>query len=171
MINLDGLLTDIINQLKNYTGANEVILADQNGPRPKEPFITIKPITPYGETSVHHIEYRNVIQSSDPSFENDIEYTLVSFPKITLSINVYGDNTYTIVQKAREWFNIRQLSQSILETYKAVAREITAVQNRDTVIGGINYERRQGFDVILAIQDEVKIIVPTIEEFSIKEAE
>lgn len=171
MINLNGLLTDIVNQLKSYTGANEVILADQNGPRPKEPFITIKVTTPYNGTSTHHIEERKVVPSEDPNFDSDIEYTFITHPKVTLSVNVYGDDTYTTVQKAREWFDIRQLSRSTLEQYKAVVREITAVQNRDTVIGGISYEMRQGFDVIIVIQDEVKLIVPTIEQFSIKEAE
>lgn len=169
MIDIHGLRTDILNAIKVYSGANEAIFANQKGPRPKEPYLSLKVIVPYAETADYPIEEKNIVPSQNPSFESDIECRYITFPSITISVVVYGDEDFIIVQKAREWFSTRKASLSILEKHQAVVREVTAVQNRDSIIGRINYERKQGFDVIIEVRDVVKVVEDTIEVISIKE--
>lgn len=169
MIDIDGLATSIINALKEEMGC-EVIFADQEGDRLKGNFITLK-ILSIQDTSDYDIEERNVVPSTNPSFEKDIEYSYISFPTATLSLTVYGDDRFILAQETHDWFKFRKLSKETLDEFNAVVEGLTAIKNRDIIFAGTTYERKQGFDVVLAIRDIVQIIEDTIEVISIKEGE
>lgn len=170
MIDIDGLATSIINELKTYTGSL-VIFADQGGKRPDGSFITLKILSIQGNKSDYDIEEKNVVPSENPSFEKDIEYSYISFPQATISFTIYGDDRYVLAQKAHQWFRLRKLSKELLDGFSAVVRDITNISNRDVIFAGTTYERKQGFDITLEIKDEIRIIEDTIEIISIKEGE
>ncbi len=168
MINVDGLTTSILNELSIYTGV-KVIFSDQGGKKPKGDYITIKVLSSHNKTGDHDIEIRNVVSSEDPNFENDIEYSYISTPEIVISLTIYGDERFDVAQKAREWFSINKLNKDTISAFSAIVKDVTAIKDRDIMFAGMTYERKQGFDVVLVVQDTIKIIEDTIETIVIKD--
>jgi len=168
-IDLGAIAYNMHPELKSYTGISQLIEANQDIP-PDELIYprmtwnwTIK-YTPEARQSI--IANKAVVASDDPNFDKDIEYSYITVPRVTLSINVFGDDVSQYINKAREWFTITQLGPRFLEDYNAVVKEVTNTQDRKTFLE-TDYEDRQGFDVILSIEETIKVIEKTIEQVEI----
>ena len=171
MIDMTTLQTRIVTGLKHHLqplGVTAVVERDQNAPAPSYPFVGFKwiSITPEPGSLRRTIE---VVPSSDPEFEHDVQYTYIRNPIMTLSVTVYdrdGTSIHSIAQSAHDWFSIPELAGDWLEPTGAVIVEVTAITDRDTVLDE-QIERRQGFDVRLRVVDILQVTVPTIERVRI----
>lgn len=133
----------IIPALSQYCGS-PIILADQIGPRPKVAHMTYKMTTPYGKSPG---------QAEETAVEINGEYKLkrVSDYKTTISFTSYAMDevdSIDLAQKVHDWFSFDGLDT--LQSIGVAVVMLTDVTNRDAFV--INdYERRNGFDVILRV--------------------
>jgi len=172
MIDINQLLDDMYNEIKDYTGVEQLVLGTQDikpdlmeYPRIRMAF-TVR-YNPQPRQSI--IKVQKVIESDDPNFEKDIEYSYISSPEATLSLNAYGKKVDSYIGKAREWFLIDQLGRRFFENLsdnKCVIKSITQTDDRHTMME-TEYEDRQGFDVILGFNDTIKVIEKTVETVEI----
>lgn len=74
----------------------------------------------------------------------------------TWSFTVQGDDddeTLEIAMKARDW--LEEAGRILLGDNGIVVQKAGPIQNRDTLFT-VGYEYRKGFDVVLAMQNQVK---------------
>lgn len=165
MIALDAINAAVVQGLKAYTGVEEVIEADQEGPKPKYPYIVFKWISIIAERGTLR-KTVEAVPSSDPKWDKDIKYRYVRNPVMTLSVTVIdhglSHQTGVLALKAHEWFRIPELASDALAPTGTVILNTHMIIPRDTVLDR-EIERRQGFDVRMQTADVVEIIVPTIE--------
>lgn len=173
MIDLAAIEGVIASGLKEYAGVDFVIMADQEGPKPKGPFINYKWISMIPERGT----LRKTVQavpSKDPGWDKDVEYRYVRNPVMTLSVTALDKGTSEVVEtvalKAHEWFRIPELASDALAPTGTVILNVHMVQPRDTVLDR-EIERRWGFDVRLQTTDIVAVTVPTIERVIINDRE
>ena len=168
MINIKEISESIINEVKSYLGSSEVIFAEQKKKKPKYPFVTMKITSPYIAENGQGIITQDVVPSTNSNFEYDIEMTKAEMPKITISITTYSLDDIEAIElamKCREWFNFK--GYKFLDEKDLIVVDLSSIFNKDTLIVG-DYERRQGFDVILRTTDETKLVIETIEEVDIR---
>lgn len=154
---------DIQNALDDYL-SRPVILAEQNGPRPTYPYISIKEMISFIPASGH-------ASITDADLIDDIERTATTQPKMSLSLTAYGkefQDTSTLIQQAHNWFTFTGYQS--LKDLGLVVAEVQAVMNRDSLIVE-DYERKRGFDVILRfvhkqskIVEEIKVVKGSIND-------
>lgn len=163
-VNLEDIRVQIIRGLSAYTGVT-VIRDDQGGEKPPYPYLSVGCKIAGGQGEVKFV-WREVVDSAEPEWDNDIKYTYKSSPKVVISTTGYdkttGSDIDRIVQLAWDWFDIPQLGARTLEPLEAVIRSREQIETRDTQLD-FEYERRQGFDVILRATNTQTFIEKTIE--------
>lgn len=165
-MNYPNIRNTIIKELAAYLG-KQVVMVEQAHKKPPSPFIGYKVTTPYNPERGQPAEMDKAITSAAPNFDYDIERTITEQPTMTISFTAYAkteDEAISLAMQAYSWF---YFDYDILSGNNIVVVEATSVQNRDTLIVD-DYERRQGFDVILRVAQELKRTMPTIETAEIK---
>lgn len=116
---------------------------------------------------------KKVVDSSEEEFENDLEYTFHSFPRMTIVFDGYGNpkkediNSY--FQRIQNWFKVEMLGQRWFDsytTYSIVIREVNAI-NDITQEFQKEYEQRLNLDIIVEVKQEVVLIEKTIEKVEV----
>lgn len=171
MIDITALQVRMVNGLEDYLapyGVKAIIERDQDAPKPLYPFVGFKWLMMVPEVGVDR-RTREVVSSSDPRFQFDVEYRYVRNPVLTLSITCHdrdGTRIHDIAQAAHTWWSIPELGGDWMQPMGATVVEVTAITDRDTLLDE-EVERRQGFDVRLRVVDIVRVTVPTIEKVEV----
>jgi hypothetical protein len=106
---------------------------------------------------------KELVSSPEISFENDIEYSYITHPEVTLNITAYGEtdiNPY--ITKAHDWFKVPKLGGRFFEKYNVVIIDVTEIENLDTNPSS-GYRYKRSFDVILRFEEVIKVREKTIE--------
>ncbi|MEK4640326.1 hypothetical protein NST14_29905 [Bacillus sp. FSL W8-0519] len=142
-MNVKELRAVLIPAIKKHCGA-PIIMADQMGERPKVPHATYKLTTPYGK-AVGQAEETGVVINGEYKLQRLSDY------KTTISFTAYAmddDDSVTLAQKIYDWFSFAGVD--VLQSIGVAVADQTDVINRDAFVIE-DYERRNGFDVILRI--------------------
>lgn len=121
-----------------------IIMADQMGERPKVPHATYKLTTPYGK-AVGQAEETGVVINGEYKLQRLSDY------KTTISFTAYAmddDDSVVLAQKIYDWFSFAGID--VLQSIGVAVADQTDVINRDAFVIE-DYERRNGFDVILRV--------------------
>jgi hypothetical protein len=145
----------IIPAIKVFTDAL-IIQEDQLGDQPEGPHATYKFTTPY---------MQGVGQAEETAIVEDGVYKLrrVDEHKKVISFTAYSmdeDESLELAQKIHDWFSF--FGSDILQSIGVAVAEQTSVTNRDAFVVE-NYERRNGFDVILRIKRTQDLEIEWIE--------
>lgn len=173
MINLNEFLDSLYTEIKDHTGIKQLVLGTEDIPPNlmKYPRIRMAFTTRYNPQQRQEIIYhKNFVPSEDENFEHDVEYHYLMYPEATLSITAYGEDVDQYLWKAREWFLIDKYGMQFLDNLtdnNCVIKSIGSTGDRHTFME-TEYEDRQGFDVILKFEDEIKVIEKTIEDVDVQ---
>jgi hypothetical protein len=157
----------IIPELNRFCAA-PIIEADQTGNKPNGPHATFKFTSP---------RFKDIGQAEETGHYEALFVTpymisevyqikRVEHFKITISITAIDediDGSMDLASKLHEWFDF--YGSEILDIGKIAVVEKTDIQNRDVFIAE-DYERRNGFDVILRVTKEMFRDAPFIQEVS-----
>jgi hypothetical protein len=136
----------IIPELAAYINA-PLIAQDGEGEKPKGQHATYKITTSYGRGTGRENEYFQPTAES-LTIKTENEY------RTTFSFSAYSmddDESYLLAQKIYDWFAF--VGYDFLNQLGATVTEQTDIINRDAFIVE-NYERRNGFDVIIRVIKE-----------------
>jgi len=166
-MDIKAIRNGIVTELNNFLEV-PVVTLEQNKPKPKYPFLTYKITTPYVKGFGMEVQTSKLIPSQNTNFEYDIEETIVDQPTFTISFTAYSKDSLEsqeLALKACNWFN--HIGYYTLKNLDVVLVSIEAIGSRDTLIVD-DYERRNGFDVILRTTHIVSRRVETIEDYSME---
>lgn len=138
-----------------------VVPTDTNQPKPPYPFVSYKFTTLYRPDAA--VMTRSPVPSTDPDFEQDIEYTLKEQLQMVLSISTYSEDeveAYGLALQVQAWFKLQ--GYRYLKENNLIVVKTTALQDRTMLIVD-NFEKRIGFDVTLRTYSEQKGRVESIE--------
>lgn len=168
MIDLQEIIEAIHSPLKKYTGVPQLVQGNTNIP-PRQlvyPRIVYHFMLPYNADPGQMIILREEVESQNPNFEKDIQYTYIEHPTATMSLVGYGEpggNIEQQISKARDWFRIPELGRNFLKwNYGVVVRRVENITDITTAME-TGFQRRWAFDVILRFQDRVVVTLETIE--------
>lgn len=139
-----------------------IIMADQMGERPKVPHATYKLTTPYGK-AVGQAEETGVVIDGKYKLQRLSDY------KTTISFTAYAmddDDSVELAQKIYDWFSFAGID--VLQSIGVAVADQTDVINRDAFVIE-DYERRNGFDVILRVPHQQLKDVESVEDVEITE--
>ncbi|OPA77511.1 hypothetical protein BVG16_13745 [Paenibacillus selenitireducens] len=160
MIQFKLIRSTIIRNLKAYLHL-EIIEMNGGGDIPKTAFLTYDFTEGIGDAKGFPIVYAE---------ENKIKY--VETVPFTVSFLSYADDKATSFEnaiKARDWF--KTIGHDILKDLaNVIVVDTGPVENRDIAIG-IEWERRQGFEVMFRTLDIIETELNPIEKVNIKGAE
>lgn len=142
-MNVKELRAVLIPAIKKNCGA-PIIMADQMGERPKVPHATYKFTTAHGK-AVGQAEETGVVINGEYKLQRLSDY------KVTISFTSYAmddDDSVVLAQKIYDWFSFAGLD--VLQSIGVAVADQTDVINRDAFVIE-DYERRNGFDVILRV--------------------
>lgn len=142
-MNVKELRAVLIPAIKKHCAA-PIIMADQMGERPKVPHATYKLTTPYGK-AVGQAEETGVVIDGKYKLQRLSDY------KTTISFTAYAmddDASVALAQEIYDWFSFAGVD--VLQSIGVAVADQTDVINRDAFVIE-DYERRNGFDVILRI--------------------
>lgn len=145
----------LIPRLHAFCGV-PIIEADSAGNRPTGAHATYKFTRPYGK-DVGRADEITKIESGGYKMIMQENY------KMTISITAYdkdNDISYALAQEIYDWFGFH--GADILSLANVVVVEKTDVQNRDAFVVE-EYERRNGFDVIIRTSRKIERFVDYIE--------
>lgn len=154
MVDTEHLRSVVIKGLKEYIGV-PVIRSNQNA----EP-----PDYPYASYTVTTLESAN--NGTYGAYEDGVDRLPVTQ---TWSITVQSDQfeeSVTLASKAREW--LQHTGTLYLNDNNVIVQSVTNITNRDNMIS-VEYEYKNGFDVVFWLMDEVEKTVEEIESISIGE--
>lgn len=151
----------VIIPLHEFAGV-PVIEQDDIGDQPTGPHATYKFTSAY---------IKDVGMGEEWAEETQSTYTLNrrEMFKVTLSFNAYdmdSDESYDLATKLNEWF--RFYGQELLESAGIAVVSVGNIENRDSFVVD-EYERRNGFDVILRVGKEMALDVGYIEKVEIND--
>ena len=166
MIDIDKFMDDIHTPLVNHSNAEQLVKANQKPPTSKlKDNRTIYNMILFANTGSRHtiIKKKEVVESEDEDFDEDIEIENIFYPQATLSITSFND-TLSQINKLREWFYINGLGDWWLRDngWNCVIRDVLEIEDRTTYLSS-DYEKRFGFDVVLEFKDIVTFRHDTIE--------
>ena len=140
------VINNIIPALNNFCKV-PVIPADDIGDQPKGKHVTYKLTTPHSGSTTKAEE--TIIQTeTGPKMRRISEYRPVfSFTAYSLD----DVESVELAQQVYDWFAFN--GYDFLDRLGIVVAEQTTITNRDAFFVE-NYERRNGFDVILKVMDE-----------------
>lgn len=142
-MNVKDLRAVLIPAINKHCAA-PIIMADQMGERPKVPHATYKLTTPYGK-AVGQAEETGVVINGEYKLQRLSDY------KTTISFTAYAmddDDSVELAQKIYDWFSFAGVD--VLQSIGVAVADQTDVINRDAFVIE-DYERRNGFDVILRV--------------------
>lgn len=142
-MNVKELRAVLIPAINKHCAA-PIIMADQMGERPKVPHATYKLTTPYGK-AVGQAEETGVVIDGKYKLQRLSDY------KTTISFTAYAmddDDSVELAQKIYDWFSFAGVD--VLQSIGVAVADQTDVINRDAFVIE-DYERRNGFDVILRV--------------------
>lgn len=145
MIQYSTIRSTILEGLNSHT-SHLAILAEQSEKKPPLPYINIKFTRLIGNDSMSPSEY--ISESAE-----GVDVREVTNPEMNLSVTCYGesdDDSIDLALQAYAWF--KSIGTQQLEAQDIVVVSVESIQNRDSLIGGIVYERKMGFDVRLRVQ-------------------
>lgn len=140
------LKASIIPPLATFCGS-PIIMADGVGDKPNGQHATYKITTPYGKGTGQ--PEQTIIQT-----ETDVKLRQVNEYRTIISFTAYSmdeDESLDLAKKIYDWFAFD--GYDVLDAIGVVIVEQTDITGRDAFIVE-NYERRNGFDVIIRIMDE-----------------
>ena len=156
---ISELKAAIIPAIAAFSG-RPLIMGDDVGDRPTEPHATYKFITPYTPGVGQPDQY--IVELNGATFLRTVdEY------HTTISISSYAmdeDESLDLAQTIYDWFMFGGVEE--MQRLGIAVIEQTAITNRDAFIVE-NYERRNGFDVILRITRMKDLPFNTIEHVEI----
>lgn len=170
MIDFPAIRNVLVKELATFL-SSQVVMLDQAHKKPPLPFLGYKVTTPYAPERGGAAETDETVPSANPDFEYDIERTATEQPTMTISFTAYADTedeAVALALQAQEW--VRFSGYDTLSDNNMVVVETTAVQNRDTLLVD-DYERRQGFDVILRVTSQSTKRIDTLEQAIISRKE
>ncbi|WP_212934949.1 phage neck terminator protein [Bacillus hominis] len=142
-MNAKELRAILIPAIKKHCAA-PIIMADQMGERPKVAHATYKFTTAHGK-AVGQAEETGVVINGEYKLQRLSDY------KVTISFTSYAmddDDSVVLAQKIYDWFSFAGLD--VLQSIGVAVADQTDIINRDAFVIE-DYERRNGFDVILRV--------------------
>lgn len=155
----------IVSGLHQYL-QKPVVPTDTTQPKPPYPFVSYKFTTLYRPDAP--VLIRSPVPSTDPDFEQDIEYTLREQPQMVLSLSTYSleAEAYNLALQVQAWFKLH--GYRYLKELNLIVVNTTALQDRSVLLID-NFEKRVGLDVTLRTLSEQKDRIETIEKIRVKE--
>ncbi|MEI5869234.1 hypothetical protein WBS46_16800 [Bacillus albus] len=160
-MNIKELRAVLIPAINKHCAA-PIIMADQMGERPKVPHATYKLTTPYGK-AIGQAEETGVVIDGKYKLQRLSDY------KTTISFTAYAmddDDSIALAQKIYDWFSFAGVD--VLQSIGVAVADQTDVINRDAFVIE-DYERRNGFDVILRVPYQQLIDVESVDNVEITE--
>jgi len=158
-MNPNDLRKTIVPLLNVFCGV-PVIEADGNGPKPDGSHVTYKLTNPYGKDKGREVE--EVAQDG-----TGFKMIRTESFKTTISFSAYDfddDISRELAQKVYDWFAFYGYDDLLNNNIAVI--EQTDIINRDAFVVE-NYERRNGFDVIIRISREMSRNVDIVEDINI----
>lgn len=146
MIPYKELTTAIPKGLKEYLGVL-VIRGNQTAPAPAYPYGT------YNVTTIAGANH-GTWQQHDDGKDRKLVRSIWSFSWLSDD----WDESVELAIKAKEWFE--HTGRTWLSEQGITVQSVTEVTNRDNMLT-VEYERKNGFDVVLYVYDEVENLVAT----------
>lgn len=149
MIDYEKIRLTIAKGLKEYLGC-PVIRSNQNADPPDYPYVSY---------TITILESEN-----KGTYEEHEDGTDRKSVTQTWSITVLSEDSsesVILAQKARQWFD--RVGTIYLNDNDVIVQSVGAVSNRDNFIT-VEYEYRQGFDVVFSLVDEVNREIEYIEK-------
>jgi len=162
MIDYKTIRNTLVGGLYNYTG-NLTILAEQSEKKPNTPYLSLKFTSLLANDSMNPNEYTSNVQDG-------VEIREVTNPEISVSITSYGtddDESVDLALNAYSW--LKTAGYYELEGKDIIVVSMDPIQNRDTILGDVTYERKQGFDVRLRVKGEVSYTVEDIDNVELNQ--
>lgn len=141
MIDYKNIRETVCKGLKEYLGV-PVIRNNQNRDPPNYPYVSYTVTT-----------FASANKGTYGEFTDGIDRKAV---KQTWSITAQSDNNDESVElacKAREW--LEHVGRLYLSKNKVTVEQVTNITNRDNIIS-IDYEYKNGFDVVFVLFDEIQ---------------
>lgn len=184
MIDIGQVIYEMYPKLSDYCGVEQILRLVQDLDQKFDlvyPRIIINPSLPYEQgANFDIVKYEKVAHDPDAfddetqSFESDVLISRYRNPRVTLSINGYGNAENPVrnkVLQAQEWFRIKELGKRFFNEYaNIVVFNVGNVENRTQFLE-VNYEQRWGFDVILQFDEKVQIREKNIERVDVTNTE
>ena len=157
MIDNDNIRSVVISGLKEYLGI-PMIMSNQNNTPPNYPYASYTVIT-----------LENANNGTWGVYKDDIDRLPV---KQTWSITIQSDDEDESVKyatMARDY--LKHIGTCYLNDNNVIVESVTDITNRDNIIS-IEYEYKNGFDVVFWLMNEVKNPIESIgkiEKLNLKE--
>ena len=140
MIDFEKMRKTVARGLQEYLGV-EVIRGNQTAKAPAYPYVTYNLTTPADENN-------GTYQQHDDGIDRLRVRSIWSFTVLSKDF----DESIMLATKAREWF--LHSGRVWLAEHGITVQSATAVANRDNILT-VDYERKNGFDVVFYVYDEV----------------
>ncbi|PEJ40065.1 hypothetical protein MNO09_17485 [Bacillus sp. N5-665] len=160
-MNVKELRAVLIPAINKHCAA-PIIMADQMGERPKVPHATYKFTTVHGK-AVGQAEETGVVINGEYKLQRLSDY------KTTISFTSYAmddDDSVVLAQEIYDWFSFA--GADVLQSIGVAVANQTDVINRDAFVIE-DYERRNGFDVILRVPHQQLKDIESIDTAEITE--
>lgn len=142
MIDFKQMRTTVASGLKEYLGGVTVIRGNQTAKAPAYPYVSYNLTTPADENN-------GTYQQHDDGIDR---LRVRSIWSLSFLSNDY-DESIILATKARDWF--LHSGRVWLADHGITVQSATAVANRDNILT-VEYERKNGFDVVFYMYDEVE---------------
>lgn len=141
MIDFEKMRKTVARGLQEYLGA-PVIRGNQTAPAPAYPYVVYNLTTPADENNGTYQQHEDGID----------RLRVRSIWSFTVLSNDF-DESIMLATKAREW--LLHSGRVWLDEHGITVQSATAVSNRDNLLT-VEYERKNGFDVVFYVYDEVE---------------
>lgn len=158
-MNIQQLKETIIPPLATFCGV-PIVEADQVIEKLSYPHATFKVTSPY-------LKDNGQAEETVHDAVNGYQLRYTESYKVVISFTAYSldiDESLDLAQKIRDWFAF--YGTDVLESNNIAVVNQTDIQNRDTFIVD-DYERRNGFDVVLRVTRELYKDISWIEQTEI----
>lgn len=146
MIAYDKIRPAIVRGLADYLGV-QIIRGNQSAEAPRYPYGT------YNITTIAGANNGTRQQHAD-GIDRLMVRSIWSFSFLSADY----DESIILAVKAREWFE--HTGRNWLAEHGVVAQSTTDITNRDNILT-VEYERKNGFDVVFYVYDEVQNLAET----------
>lgn len=141
MLDLKPMRAKVMKGLKDYLGIT-MIRSDQTAEAPAYPYGTGKATTPAAANN-------GTYQQHEDGIDRLLVRSIWSFSFLSDDY----DESIMYASKAREWFC--HTGRVWLSDNGIIVQSVTDITNRDNILT-VDYERKNGFDVVFYVYDEVE---------------